>query len=170
MSTAVLRFNSWRATCSICCEDVAVDGAATLACGHGWYCPGCMTRYVEARLSEGLTGEIPCPHCAAVISEEELVRAWGVYRLGRRRCARPTAQGHDLPATRLQEPAPGGGLGRCAQTVPDGRLPHAEDVSGVRPCQGDVPTLWHRVLPLKRIRNRAGDLLNSRKQDCQREA
>ena len=77
-SSRVLRFNSWACSCSICCEEVAVDGAATLACGHGWYCPGCMTRYVEARLSEGLAGEMPCPECSCGISEEELVRARAV--------------------------------------------------------------------------------------------
>ena len=32
----------------ICCNDFAVDSAATLGCGHGWYCPGCINRFVEA--------------------------------------------------------------------------------------------------------------------------
>lgn len=31
----------------ICCDDVPVDSAAALGCGHGWYCPSCINRFVE---------------------------------------------------------------------------------------------------------------------------
>eukprot|EP00438_Fugacium_kawagutii_P032509 Skav233909 [mRNA] locus=scaffold435:452458:465261:+ [translate_table: standard] len=34
--------------CRICCDDLGVDSGATLGCGHGWYCPGCINRFVEA--------------------------------------------------------------------------------------------------------------------------
>lgn len=70
----MLRFNSWSESCCICCDELPVDSAATLGCGHGWYCPGCINRFVEARLDEGISGDIPCPDCGKAISEEDLAR------------------------------------------------------------------------------------------------
>eukprot|EP00435_Cladocopium_sp_Y103_P010900 s2474_g2.t2 len=70
----MLRFNSWSESCCICCDELPVDSAATLGCGHGWYCPGCINRFVEARLDEGIAGDIPCPDCGKAISEEDLAR------------------------------------------------------------------------------------------------
>lgn len=70
----MLRFNSWSESCCICCDELPVDSAATLGCGHGWYCPGCINRFVEARLDEGIAGDIPCPECGKAISEEDLAR------------------------------------------------------------------------------------------------
>ncbi|CAJ1398196.1 unnamed protein product [Effrenium voratum] len=70
----LLRFNSASAACCLCCEDVPARAAATLGCGHGWYCPTCVNRFVEARLEEGIAGDIPCPDCGKTISEDDLVR------------------------------------------------------------------------------------------------
>ncbi|CAK9046559.1 unnamed protein product [Durusdinium trenchii] len=69
----MLRFNSWSEACCICCEEMPRDAAATLGCGHGWYCPACVNRFVEARLDEGLAG-VPCPSCHGEISEGDLIR------------------------------------------------------------------------------------------------
>lgn len=73
-SAGMLRFNSWSESCCICCDDVPVDSAAALGCGHGWYCPSCINRFVEARLDDGIAGDIPCPDCGKAICEEDLAR------------------------------------------------------------------------------------------------
>merc|ERR1719401_3124728 len=45
-SEGLMRFSSRGQQCSICCNDIAADGAVLLGCGHGWYCTDCITRFV----------------------------------------------------------------------------------------------------------------------------
>jgi hypothetical protein len=70
----LMRFSSMGEQCAICCDDVPAGEAVMLGCGHGWYCPECVTRFVEARLDIGTAGDIPCPDCAKPISELDLVK------------------------------------------------------------------------------------------------
>jgi hypothetical protein len=69
----LMRFNSSSQECDICREEGQVDAAVLLGCGHGWYCKGCIVKFVEARLESGTTGEIPCPSCNTAISEKDLI-------------------------------------------------------------------------------------------------
>jgi len=70
----MMRFSSSAETCAVCCEDTVAGAAVMLGCNHGWYCPDCVTRFVEARLETGIAGDVPCPDCAAKIPEEDLVK------------------------------------------------------------------------------------------------
>jgi len=68
-----MRFSSIGRQCAICCDDVPAESSVLLGCNHGWYCLQCVTRFVEARLECGTAGDVPCPDCAAPISEKDLV-------------------------------------------------------------------------------------------------
>jgi len=72
--SGLMRFSSSPQQCALCCDDVEVGKAVKLGCSHGWYCPDCITRFVEARLDSGTAGQVPCPDCKTGISEEVLVR------------------------------------------------------------------------------------------------
>jgi hypothetical protein len=69
----LMRFNSSAQQCAVCCEDLALEKAVSLGCGHGWYCLDCMTRFVESRLDDGIAGDIPCPQCSQTVAESDLV-------------------------------------------------------------------------------------------------
>lgn len=70
----MMRFSSSAETCAVCCDDTVPGAAVKLGCNHGWYCPECVTRFVEARLDTGIAGDVPCPDCAAKIPECDLVK------------------------------------------------------------------------------------------------
>eukprot|EP00930_Biecheleria_cincta_P077629 TRINITY_DN6493_c0_g1_i2.p1 TRINITY_DN6493_c0_g1~~TRINITY_DN6493_c0_g1_i2.p1 ORF type:complete len:1273 (+),score=421.89 TRINITY_DN6493_c0_g1_i2:63-3881(+) len=72
-SKGLLRFSSSSQCCMICCDDFPVDETVMLGCGHGWYCKGCITRFVEARLDSGIAGDVPCLSCPATVPETDLV-------------------------------------------------------------------------------------------------
>lgn len=67
------KLNSSEEMCAICCCDAEADSAVSLACGHGWYCKGCLQRHAEARLDVGDV-HVPCPECRAAVSERDLRR------------------------------------------------------------------------------------------------
>lgn len=75
MTSGVFR-NDAPVMCGLCCEDADSGSAVRLACQHGWYCSICMTRHVEARLSDGVV-EVSCPECWVPLAEHTL-RAAGV--------------------------------------------------------------------------------------------
>mmetsp|Transcript_50833 Transcript_50833/g.135680 ORF Transcript_50833/g.135680 Transcript_50833/m.135680 type:complete len:869 (-) Transcript_50833:23-2629(-) len=75
MTSGVFR-NDAPVMCGLCCEDADPGSAVRLACQHGWYCSICMTRHVEARLSDGVV-EVSCPECRVPLAEHTL-RAAGV--------------------------------------------------------------------------------------------
>jgi hypothetical protein len=70
----LMRFNSGKVECVICRDDLSAGGAALLGCGHGFYCLPCMTKFVEARLNDGIAGDVPCPECSEVIPEKDLTK------------------------------------------------------------------------------------------------
>jgi len=68
-----MRFSLSGEQCAICCNDISAGAAVLLGCNHGWYCPECMKRFVEARLDAGAAGDVPCPDCGLSISENDLI-------------------------------------------------------------------------------------------------
>lgn len=69
----VMRFSLSGEQCAICCDDLSAGAAVRLGCNHGWYCPECIKRFVDARLDAGIAGDVPCPDCGLPISEKDLI-------------------------------------------------------------------------------------------------
>lgn len=66
--------------CDICMRTVPNDGAGTLSCGHA-YCLDCLRSHVKARMADGESSVIVCPHsgdggsstaCGAAFTQREL--------------------------------------------------------------------------------------------------
>lgn len=66
-------FNRQEDTCGICTETLPPWSGVRLPCRHGWYCPGCLQRFANARLSDG-RHEVPCPECGVPLGQA-LLRA-----------------------------------------------------------------------------------------------
>jgi hypothetical protein len=129
----LMRFSSNSQECEICRDDLEVGEAVLLGCGHGWYCMGCMTKFVESRLQDGTTGEIPCPSCVEKISEKDLISLLPketVFRLHARRIEQRAVSSGAIPRA-------------CPTPNCPMRQTFEEGVSGRRTClKCNIESCW----------------------------